>query len=70
MRRILDKLSYHAVYDASILDALEFARAHGFAGVQPRSRRRTYCIEVRPREKAAESLANLRRILESAKETP
>jgi hypothetical protein len=27
MRRIIGRVSYHAVYDASILDALEFARA-------------------------------------------
>ncbi len=34
MKSILNKLSYHAVYDASILDALHFASEHGFAGVQ------------------------------------
>lgn len=31
---ILDHVSYHAVYDASILDALEYARDNGFAGIQ------------------------------------
>jgi sugar phosphate isomerase/epimerase len=31
---ILDHVSFHAVYDASIMDALEFARDSGFAGVQ------------------------------------
>ena len=31
---IHDRVSYHAVYDASILDALHFARANGFAGIQ------------------------------------
>ena len=34
VRSILDKLSYHAVYDASIPDALRFASEHGFSGVQ------------------------------------
>ena len=34
MRGILDRISYHAVYDDSILDALRYARASGFAGVQ------------------------------------
>jgi sugar phosphate isomerase/epimerase len=34
MRSVLDRVSYHAVYDDSVLDALEFARANGFAGVQ------------------------------------
>lgn len=34
MKNILDKVSYHAVYDASILDALGFASENGFAGVQ------------------------------------
>ena len=34
MRSILDRVSYHAVYDPSILDALRFAQSHGFAGVQ------------------------------------
>jgi sugar phosphate isomerase/epimerase len=34
LRAILDKVTYHAVYDASILDALAYARARGFAGVQ------------------------------------
>lgn len=34
MRRILERISYHAVYDDSILDALAFAKSHGFAGVQ------------------------------------
>jgi len=31
---ILDRVSYHAVYDASIMEALEYARDNGFAGVQ------------------------------------
>jgi sugar phosphate isomerase/epimerase len=31
---ILDRVSYHAVYDKSILDALEYARRNGFAGIQ------------------------------------
>ena len=31
---ILDRISYHAVYDASILDALEYAHENGFSGVQ------------------------------------
>ncbi len=31
---ILDRVSYHAVYDASIMDALEYARDNGFAGIQ------------------------------------
>ena len=34
MNAILEKVTYHAVYDASILDALTFAKANGFAGVQ------------------------------------
>ena len=34
MDDILTKVTYHAVYDASILDALVYAHAHGFAGVQ------------------------------------
>ena len=34
MRWILDKLTYHAVYDASVLDGLCFAAANGFAGIQ------------------------------------
>ena len=34
MRKILEKVSYHAVYDASVLDALHYARDNGFAGVQ------------------------------------
>jgi sugar phosphate isomerase/epimerase len=34
MDDILTKVTYHAVYDASILDALTYARDHGFAGVQ------------------------------------
>lgn len=32
--RILGKVSYHAVYDRSALDALRYAKAHGFAGIQ------------------------------------
>lgn len=31
---ILERVSYHAVYDDSILDALTFAKANGFSGVQ------------------------------------
>ena len=31
---ILDRISYHAVYDASILEALSFAKANDFAGIQ------------------------------------
>ena len=31
---ILDKVSFHAVYDASIIDAVSFAHENGFAGVQ------------------------------------
>jgi sugar phosphate isomerase/epimerase len=31
---ILDRVSYHAVYDASVMDALEYARDNGFAGIQ------------------------------------
>jgi sugar phosphate isomerase/epimerase len=31
---ILARVSYHAVYDASILDALRYAKDSGFAGVQ------------------------------------
>jgi len=34
MRNILEKVSYHAVYDESIADALDYAAANGFAGVQ------------------------------------
>ena len=31
---ILDKVSYHAVYDDSILDALKYAKGNGFSGIQ------------------------------------
>ncbi len=31
---IFDRVSYHAVYDASIIDALIYARDNGFAGIQ------------------------------------
>jgi sugar phosphate isomerase/epimerase len=34
MKHILDRISYHAVYDASILEALEYAHTNGFAGIQ------------------------------------
>jgi len=34
MQAILNKVTYHAVYDESIMDALRFARTNGFAGVQ------------------------------------
>src|SRR4030042_4401731 len=33
-KRILQRISYHAVYDNSIMDALEFAYENGFAGIQ------------------------------------
>jgi sugar phosphate isomerase/epimerase len=32
--RILDHISYHVVYDSSILDSIEFASKNGFSGVQ------------------------------------
>lgn len=31
---ILDRITYHAVYDDSVFDALDFAAENGFAGVQ------------------------------------
>jgi sugar phosphate isomerase/epimerase len=31
---ILDRVSYHAVYDCSVIDALRYAKDNGFAGVQ------------------------------------
>lgn len=31
---VFNHISYHAVYDASILEALEYARKNGFAGIQ------------------------------------
>lgn len=34
MKSVLDRVSDHVVYDASIMDALRWARANGFAGVQ------------------------------------
>jgi len=34
MQKILEKTTYHAVYDESVMDALRFARTNGFAGVQ------------------------------------
>jgi len=34
LRDILDKMTYHAVYDDSIVAALRYAAATGFAGVQ------------------------------------
>jgi sugar phosphate isomerase/epimerase len=34
VKHILDRVSYHAVYDESILDALRYAKGNGFAGVQ------------------------------------
>lgn len=34
MKTILDRISYHAVYDGSVLDALAYAKANGFSGVQ------------------------------------
>ncbi len=33
-KNILERLSYHAVYDESILDAIEFANDSGFSGIQ------------------------------------
>jgi sugar phosphate isomerase/epimerase len=33
-KTILDRVSYHAVYDGSILEALQYAKANGFTGVQ------------------------------------
>lgn len=32
--KILNHISYHAVYDSSILDSIEFASRNGFSGVQ------------------------------------
>jgi sugar phosphate isomerase/epimerase len=32
--RILDRVSYHAVYDYSVVEALDYASANGFAGIQ------------------------------------
>jgi sugar phosphate isomerase/epimerase len=34
MTHLLDRVFYHAVYDASIMEALEYARDNGFAGIQ------------------------------------
>lgn len=34
MHQILNKVTYHAVYDKSIMDALQYAHTNGFAGVQ------------------------------------
>ena len=34
VRAILDKVTYHAVYDPSIMEALRYAKGEGFAGVQ------------------------------------
>ena len=34
LSQILERVSYHAVYDKSILDALEYAHQNGFAGIQ------------------------------------
>jgi len=31
---ILDKISYHAVYDKSIVEALQYAKSNGFLGIQ------------------------------------
>jgi sugar phosphate isomerase/epimerase len=31
---VIDRISYHAVYDASIMDALQYARDNGFNGIQ------------------------------------
>lgn len=32
--QVNSKISYHAVYDADILEALRFAHLHGFSGIQ------------------------------------
>ncbi|MBN1344030.1 MAG: sugar phosphate isomerase/epimerase [Phycisphaerae bacterium] len=34
MKHILENITYHAVHDDAILDALRYAHAHGLAGVQ------------------------------------
>ena len=34
MKSLPGKITYHAVYDESIIDALAVARANGFAGIQ------------------------------------
>ena len=34
MSVIFKRISYHAVYDDSILDALKFAKNNGFKGIQ------------------------------------
>ena len=34
MKTILDRVSYHAVYDGSILEALSYAKDNGFSGIQ------------------------------------
>jgi len=33
-KTILNRLSYHAVYDRSVMDALRYAQENGFAGIQ------------------------------------
>lgn len=33
-KSILDLISYHAVYDRSVIDALRYAKQNGFAGIQ------------------------------------
>lgn len=33
-KSVLERVSYHVVYDTSIIDALHYAQANGFAGVQ------------------------------------
>lgn len=33
-KRILDRISYHAMYDATILDALQFGLDNGSTGIQ------------------------------------
>lgn len=34
MRTIIDRVSYHAVYDSSVLEALSYAKDNGFSGIQ------------------------------------
>ncbi|UCB43582.1 MAG: sugar phosphate isomerase/epimerase [Dehalococcoidales bacterium] len=33
-RKVLERLSYHVVYDESIVEAIEFASGNGFSGIQ------------------------------------
>ena len=34
MQSLLDRITYHAVYDDTIVDALGYAHEHRFAGIQ------------------------------------